>query len=89
MHGHYYKASFRCTRQGYSKQAESKNIEDPVHPCAGVDDIGCLVSSPDASVQYEDVKILNLHFHANSEHTLTGKEPTQLFITSYSCSGLI
>ncbi|EIE19266.1 hypothetical protein COCSUDRAFT_58562 [Coccomyxa subellipsoidea C-169] len=41
-------------------------------PVCGVDEIGCLASSPDASVQYEDVKILNLHFHANSEHTVTG-----------------
>ncbi len=68
---------------------KSNDIEDPVHPCAGVDDIGCLAFSPDASVRYEDVKILNLHFHANSEHTLTGKGPTQLFITSYSCSKLL
>ena len=50
---------------------------------AGVDDVACLTSPPDSSVQYGDIKILNLHFHANSEHTQRGQ---QNFLLSVSYS---
>ncbi|KAK9914781.1 hypothetical protein WJX75_000464 [Coccomyxa subellipsoidea] len=42
-------------------------------PVCGVDDVACLTSPSDSSVQYGDIDILNLHFHANSEHTQRGR----------------
>lgn len=39
---------------------------------AGVDDVACLTSPPKSIVQYADTHIMNLHFHANSEHTQRG-----------------
>ena len=39
---------------------------------AGSDDIGCLASPANATVQYVQPQVANLHFHANSEHTRLG-----------------
>ncbi|CAL8468224.1 g7763 [Coccomyxa elongata] len=42
-------------------------------PVCGGDNIGCLDGSSDsASVQYMNASIVNMHFHANSEHTRAG-----------------
>jgi hypothetical protein len=56
---------------------------------AGVDDVACLTSPSDSSVQYGDIDILNLHFHANSEHTQRGQQNFLLVSPLlYSCPGL-
>lgn len=47
---------------------------------AGLDDVACLTSPPDSIVQYGDIDILNLHFHANSEHTQRGQQIVQLSV---------
>ncbi|BDA43798.1 probable carbonic anhydrase [Coccomyxa sp. Obi] len=44
----------------------------PVCGTAGGVDIGCLESPTSSSVHYADVSVMNLHFHANTEHTHTG-----------------
>ncbi|EIE19267.1 carbonic anhydrase [Coccomyxa subellipsoidea C-169] len=46
--------------------------KDFLIPVCGGDNIGCLESAPDAPVEYMNASIVNLHFHANSEHTREG-----------------
>ncbi len=45
---------------------------------AGAFDVGCLVSPMSSSMEYVDVSVMNLHFHANAEHTRTGATSTYL-----------
>ena len=48
----------------------SNSFECLLH--AGEADIGCLASPANATVQYVQPQVVNLHFHANSEHTRLG-----------------
>lgn len=52
---------------------------------AGGDNISCLDGSNDSSsVQYMNASIVNMHFHANSEHTRAG-DPHLLPMTACVC----